>query len=98
MLPLRSAAQSDQAPLIVAAAIASSGVIFICVHARESANGMLTVGDVPGLKSVASATATPASISLRAGGYCFVLRKTLAPGTSVATVSVLASAAMSASE
>ena len=41
----------------------------ICVHAIESTIGMLVVGDVPGLKSVAKATAAPASISLRAIAY-----------------------------
>jgi hypothetical protein len=38
-------------------------------------NGMLVVGDVPGLKSVASEIATPESISLRAGGYLPVPKK-----------------------
>jgi len=49
MLPFRSARRSAQAPLIVAAAIASAGYIFIWVHASERMNGMLGVGEVPGL-------------------------------------------------
>jgi len=54
--------------LIVAAAIASAGDIFMCVHARDRTNGMLGVGEEPGLKSVARAIATPESISFRAAG------------------------------
>src|SRR3989442_6429956 len=69
--PLRCCNRSAHAPLIVAAAIASAGDIFICVHARDRTNGMLGVGEEPGLKSVATATATPDVISFRAGGkFC----------------------------
>ena len=53
---------------MVAAVIASAGVIFICVHASDSIIGMEGVGDEPGLKSVASTTASPASIIARAFG------------------------------
>ena len=49
MLPLRSAICKAQAPLMVAAEIASAGYIFICVQASDIAIGMLVVGDVPGL-------------------------------------------------
>ena len=49
MLPLRSATRSAHAPLIVDAATASAGDIFMCVHASDIAIGMLMVGDVPGL-------------------------------------------------
>jgi len=34
---------------MVAAAIASAGVIFMCVQASETMNGILGVGEVPGL-------------------------------------------------
>jgi hypothetical protein len=53
--------------LIVAAAIASAGVILIAEQAIERIICMFGVGHVPGLKSVASATAAPASMSARAG-------------------------------
>ena len=46
---------------------ASAGVIRSCVHASDRIIGMLNVGLVPGLKSVASATIAPASINFRAG-------------------------------
>ena len=52
---------------MVAAAMASAGVMRICVHASERIICILSVGEVPGLKSVASATMAPASISARAG-------------------------------
>ena len=51
----------------LAADIASAGVMRICVHASERIIGILTVGLVPGLKSVAKPMMAPASISLRAG-------------------------------
>ena len=49
MLPLRPANRRAQAPLIVAAQIASAGVILNWVQASDIAIGMLTVGEVPGL-------------------------------------------------
>ena len=55
---------------MVAAAIASAGVIFICVEASESTIGIDAVGEEPGLKSVASTGRIPSSIILRAAGYC----------------------------
>ena len=63
----REFAVNAQAEFIVAATIVSAGVIFICVQASDKTNCMFSVGEVPGLKSVASATAAPLSISLRAG-------------------------------
>ena len=56
------------AALMVAAVIASAGVIFICVQASDRIIGMEGVGEEPGLKSVASTTARPASIISRASG------------------------------
>ena len=53
---------------MVAAEIASAGDIFMWVQASDNTNGMLGVGEEPGLKSVARATGTPASINFRAGG------------------------------
>ena len=44
---------------MVAAVMASDGVIFICVQARDRIIGMDGVGEEPGLKSVASTTASP---------------------------------------
>ena len=52
---------------MVAAAMASAGVMRICVQASERIMDMLSVGLVPGLKSVAMPTMAPASISARAG-------------------------------
>ena len=43
MEPVRSAIRSACAPLIVAAAIASAGVMCIWVHANDRTIGMLTV-------------------------------------------------------
>lgn len=57
----------EYAALMVAAAMASAGVMRICVQARDKIAGMESVGLVPGLKSVARATMAPASMSLRAG-------------------------------
>ena len=56
------------AALMVAAVIDSAAVIFICVAARESTSGMDAVGELPGLKSVASTTGSPRSIMRRAAG------------------------------
>src|SRR5207237_3505042 len=60
---------SEYAGLIVVAVTASAGDIFICVQASERTIGVDGVGDDPGLKSVASTTARPASIISRARGY-----------------------------
>src|SRR5882672_2838987 len=56
------------AALIVAAAPASAGDIFICAEASVRTNSIEGVGDDPGLKSVARTTANPASIIARASG------------------------------
>ena len=55
--------------LIVAAVKLSAGDIFIWVHAKDKIIGIEVVGEDPGLKSVASITASPASIISRAFGY-----------------------------
>ena len=47
---------------------ASSGASDSCVAASEQTSGRLSQNALPGLKSVASATAAPASTSARAGG------------------------------
>jgi len=60
--------------------------------------GRLTVGEVPGLKSVANATAAPASISRRAGACRVLPRKSIVAGSRTATVSLRASAAMPGAE
>src|SRR6266850_7491606 len=73
--------------LIVAALIASSGVIFILMHAREIANDMFPLGALPGLKSEAIANGNPASSICRAGGND-KLRKNAAPGNAVGIVDV----------
>ena len=52
---------------MVAAAIASAAVIRMCVQARAITAGMLQVDPWCGLKSLASATAAPRSINMRAG-------------------------------
>ena len=61
-------------------------------------NCMFRVGLVPGLKSVARATAAPAAMSWRAGGYCFNPKWKFAPGKSVATTLDCARARISAGE
>src|ERR1044072_2977496 len=67
--PMLSPRFNEYAALIVAALIASAGDIFICVQASERTIGIDGVGDEPGLKSVASTTASPASIISRPRGY-----------------------------
>ena len=44
-----NARRNAHAPLIVDAAIASAGDIFMCVQASDMTNGMLAVGELPGL-------------------------------------------------
>src|SRR5207248_10111795 len=66
--PILSARLNEHAALIVLAQIASAGDIFICVQASESTIGIDGVDEVPGLKSLASTTARPASIIARARG------------------------------
>src|SRR5690606_2260064 len=60
-------------------------------------NGIDEVYDEPGLQSVASATVTPASMSLRASGYGERVENS-APGSRVATTPEEASASTSASD
>ena len=64
--PLRSARASTCAALTVQAESASPGERRSCVHASEQTSGRLSQNALPGLKSVASATAAPASTSARA--------------------------------
>ena len=82
---------------MVAPLSASAGVIRCSVQASVSANGRWKLGAEPGLKSVATATATPASMSRRAGiGGWF--RYMVASGRLTATTPAAAMAAMPASE
>jgi hypothetical protein len=66
-LPIVSARSSDAAALIVAPTSASSSVRFMPKQASVMTNGIEVVNPPPGLRSVASATATPCSINIRAG-------------------------------
>src|SRR5206468_2891720 len=66
-LPTRSWRSSEYAALIVAPTSASSNVRFIPKHASAIANGIDGERPPPGLMSVASATGTPRSISMRPG-------------------------------
>ena len=65
--PISSPRPSAWAALIVTAASASDGVSPSSRQATVMTSGRLGVGDVPGLKSVPSATGTPRSMSVRAG-------------------------------
>src|SRR5690606_18728278 len=69
MLPCVSESPIAYAPLMVAALMASSGVIFILMHARETTKFIFPDGVDPGLKSVAKARGNPALIMSRAGVY-----------------------------
>ena len=71
---------------------ASSGAIRSCVAASEQTSGRLSQNALPGLKSVARATAAPASISARAGGIGRPRKRALA-GRSTPVTSLAASAA-----
>ncbi len=66
--------------------MASATDSFNWLTASVRMSGKLVVGDVPGLKSVASATAHPASMNARAGACAVLPRKNIVPGSSVATV------------
>ena len=48
-LPFLCCRLRAQAPLMVAAVMASAGDIFMCVQATERTNGIDVVGEVPGL-------------------------------------------------
>jgi len=65
---------------MVAAVRAWAGERRISRQASESMKDMDGTGDEPGLKSVASTMARPASIILRAGGYCVRLSAKTEPG------------------
>ena len=65
--PMRSARSSAAAAFTVKAVNTSAGSNFICVQAMVPARGKFSLGHVPGLQSLARATATPRSISRRAG-------------------------------
>ena len=69
------------------AASASAGASFSCVAASEQQSGRLSQNALPGLKSVASATAAPASTSARAGGIGRPRKSALA-GSSTPTTSL----------
>ena len=61
------------------------------MHASEQTSGRLSQNALPGLKSVASAIAAPASTSARAGGIGRSRKSALA-GSSTAVTSLAASA------
>ena len=65
---MRSARRSTWAALTVQAPSASAGESRSCVQAMEQTSGRLSQKELPGLKSVARATAAPASRRLLAGG------------------------------
>ena len=88
----RSPAPSTWAALTVTAASASAGERCSCVQASEQTSGRLVVNELPGLKSVASAIAAPASTSARAGGIGRSRKSALA-GSSTPVTSLAASAA-----
>ena len=92
-MPTSPSSPTARAAYSVAPFSASAGVIFCSVAARVSASGRWKLGAVPGLKSVATATGTPASISARAGSGG-VPRYSVAMGRLTATVPARASAAM----
>ena len=71
--------------MIVTAASASSGVSRSSRQATVIASGRLGVGDVPGLKSVPSATGTPRSMNVRAGARLVLHQEPGRAGRSVAT-------------
>ena len=66
MLPILSCLESAEAALIVSAVMISSTDILICIAASAITSGIEFVKQLPGLKSVASATAHPLSIMSRA--------------------------------
>ena len=80
------------AALRVIAVIASSGVIPSIEQPSAAVNWRFPVGEEPGLKSDASATAQPASIMARASGLEASRRKRLVVGSSTGTTPALASA------
>ena len=67
ILPCDSLKSIAYAPLIVAAFMASSGVIFILIQAVATTKCIFPEGEVPGLKSEAKANGKPAFNICRAG-------------------------------
>ena len=74
-----------RAALTVTPASASDAVSFSSRTPTVMTSGRLALGDVPGLKSVASATGTPRSMSSRAGANSSCMRNHVVAGRSVAT-------------
>jgi hypothetical protein len=96
--PCGSAMRSAHAPLMVAAATASAGDIFMCVHANDIAIGMLIVGEVPWVvirrqRHRHTGIDQPPCIRI----FLPCPENNLRPGTSVATVSALQPTAMTSS-
>ena len=73
------------AALMVAAVMASAGVILRQTQAKAMTYCIDSVGDDPGLQSVASATGTPASIMSRAGANSSPIKNKVVAGKSTAT-------------
>ncbi len=96
MLPTSEVSSIAAAPLIVAAFMASSGVIFILIHASETTMFILPEGAVPGLKSDAKASFAFALIIFLACGKGMP-RKKAHPGSMVPIVSELAKTEIDAS-
>ncbi len=90
MRPRSWASPRTCAAFTVIAASASSGARWSCVQASEQTSGRLVVNALPGLKSVASAIAAPASTSARAGGIGRSRNSALA-GSSTPVTSLAAS-------
>src|SRR4029079_8766058 len=90
--PLRSARSSTCAAFTVHAESASSGASSSCVAASEQTSGRLSQKALPGLKSVASAIAAPASTSARPRGIRRPRKSALA-GSRTPVTSLSASAA-----
>src|SRR6476660_5457424 len=102
-VPISSSSPIARAALIVTALSASSGVRPNWRQATVIARGRLAVGEVPGLKSVPSATGTPRSMNVRAGAPWSFMRNQVVAGRTVATTgrpspAAAAKASMPASE
>jgi len=95
--PTSPARPSDQAEFKVVATRASFGLSFIWLQAIDWIKGTASMGQLPGLKSVARATAQPAVIIRRAGAYAARPSVKTVPGSRVAMVREPARAAMPAS-
>ena len=91
--PISSSSPIARAALMVTALSASSGVIRSSRQAIVIASGRLAVGEVPGLKSVPSATGTPRSMNVRAGAPWSFIRNQVVAGRRVATTARSSAAA-----